>query len=204
MPEVTLPEPGYPAEIPAARTLDELNAVMLRCTRCELYGTRIQVVPGAGSAEADVFFVGEAPGAAEDAAGLPFIGRSGKLLDAMLEIAGLSRAEIFIANVVRSRPPENRNPRAREMRACAGWLREQIRIIEPSLVVSLGRFALQHFLPAGQVTQLRGRPLPIAYDGRPLTLYPLLHPAAVLRSPSRRPEYAADFRRLRDLLAAGR
>jgi uracil-DNA glycosylase len=196
MPSKELPPSGHPDPIPRARTLAELHAVMVRCTRCELFQTRIQVVPGDGNPAAEVMFVGEAPGASEDAAGLPFVGRSGKLLDEMLHLAGLERAEVFIGNVIRSRPPGNRSPRAKELRACAGWLHEQIRLIEPKLVVTLGRFALQHFVPGGKVTQLKGSLMRVEYDGRGLALFPLLHPSAILRSPDRRPEYETDFRRL--------
>lgn len=191
--------PGHPAEIPRARTLEELHGVMLGCTRCELFRTRIQVVPGAGDPNAEIMFVGEAPGAAEDAAGLPFVGRSGQLLDAMLAAAGLRREAVFIGNVVRSRPPENRNPRAKELRACAGWLHEQVRLVDPRLVVTLGRFALQHFVPDGRITQLKGQVQRVEYDGRPLDVYPLLHPSAILRNPELRPEYEQHFRALAGL-----
>src|SRR5687768_7859661 len=142
MPANPTPPPGFPAEIPAPRSLTELHGVMVRCTRCDLYVSRTQVVPGAGAAKAGLLFVGEAPGASEDREGIPFVGASGKLLNGMLEAAGIDRGEVFIANVVRCRPPENRAPKPRELRACAGWLAEQIRLIDPKLVVSLGRFAL--------------------------------------------------------------
>jgi DNA polymerase len=196
MPQSPAEPPGFPKEIPSPPALDELHAVMVRCTRCDLSLSRTHVVPGSGNPHAGVLFVGEAPGRNEDEQAKPFVGRSGALLDGMLAAAGLARGEVFIANVVRCRPPENRAPRAYELRACAGWLAEQIRLIEPRLVATLGRFALQHFVSDGKITQLRGAPLEVEYHGRPLTLFPLLHPAAVLRSPDRRPEYEADFRRL--------
>ncbi len=196
MPKEPLEPPGFPAEIPSPPTLEELHQVMVRCTRCDLSLSRTQVVPGAGSPRAEILFVGEAPGYHEDRQGVPFVGASGKLLDTMLEVAGIDRDEVFIANVVRCRPPENRNPRAFEIRACAGWLAEQIRLIEPRLVVPLGRFALQHFLPQGKITQLKGSLQELEYDERTLALFPLLHPSAVLRAPDRRPEYEEDFRRL--------
>lgn len=195
---------GYPAEIPSPRTIEDLHEVMVRCTRCDLSLSRTQVVPGAGSAAAGILFVGEAPGASEDREGVPFVGASGRLLDAMLESVGISRDDVFIANVVRCRPPENRNPRVREVSACAGWLAEQIRIIGPALVVTLGRFALQHFVPDGKITQLEGEILEVEYGSRRVELYPLLHPAAILRSPDKRPAYQARFERLRGLSAGGR
>jgi uracil-DNA glycosylase len=193
------PRPGFPETIPPAPTLAALHDAMLACTRCDLFRTRIQVVPGAGRPDAEIMVVGEAPGAAEDAAGVPFVGRSGQLLDAMLALAGLHRDEVFIGNVVRSRPPGNRNPRAAELRACAGWLHEQIRLVEPRLVVTLGRFALQHFIPDGRITRVQGTVQRVEYDGRALEIYPLLHPSAILRNPSARPAYEAHFRALAKL-----
>jgi uracil-DNA glycosylase family 4 len=202
MPNDPVEPPGFPAEIPSPPTLAELHQVMVRCTRCDLSLSRTQVVPGAGDSRAGVMFVGEAPGRKEDETGVPFVGASGKLVNAMLEIAGIERDHVFIANVVRCRPPNNRNPKAFEIRACAGWLAEQIRLIQPELVVPLGRYALQHFLPKGKVTQLRGELHEIEYRERPLRLFPLLHPSAVLRSPERRPEYEQNFRRLGEVWRA--
>ncbi|CAN5606255.1 type-4 uracil-DNA glycosylase [soil metagenome] len=196
MPQNPAEPPGFPAEIPSPPTLEELHAVMVRCTRCDLALSRTQVVPGAGNPNAGLLFVGEAPGQSEDRKGVPFVGASGKLLDEMLGVAGIERDSVFIGNVVRCRPPQNRNPRAFEIRACAGWLAEQIRLIQPRMVAPLGRFGLQHFLPKGKITQLKGAVQEIEYEGRPLMLFPLLHPSAVLRSPDRRPEYEEDFRRL--------
>jgi DNA polymerase len=185
--------PGFPAEIPSPPTLAQLHAVMVRCTRCDLYVSRTQVVPGAGSADAALLFVGEAPGASEDREGVPFVGASGRLLDAMLGAAGIARREVFVANVVRCRPPGNRAPRSRELRACAGWLAEQIRLLEPRLVVTLGRFALQHFVPDGRITRLQGTVHEVDYAGRPVRLLPLLHPSAVLRNPDLRAPYERQF-----------
>ena len=194
--------PGYPPTIPSPTSLATLHRVMVRCTRCDLFMSRTRVVPGSGPADARVLFVGEAPGRSEDEEGVPFVGRSGALLTSMLEEAGLARDEIFIANVVRCRPPENRNPRAAEIRACAGWLQEQIRLISPGLTISLGRFALQHFLPAGRITALQGEVQEVQTGGRPLPLLPLLHPSAVLRNPQLRPAYADQFRRIPEILEA--
>jgi DNA polymerase len=185
--------PGFPAEIPSSPTLEELNGVMIRCTRCDLFLSRTQVVPGAGNPRARVLFVGEAPGANEDRQGVPYVGPSGRLLDAMLKAGGIARGEVFIANVVRCRPPQNRSPRAREIRACAGWLAEQIRLIDPQLVVTLGRFALQHFIPDGKITKLQGELQRVDYAGRPLRVLPLLHPSAILRNPDLRPSYESQF-----------
>jgi len=174
--------------------------VRVKCTRCDLFLSRTQVVPGAGATKPELLVVGEAPGATEDREGLPFVGRSGALLDEMLAVAGLSREEVFIANVIRCRPPGNRSPRAAELRACAGWLAEQIRLLEPSLVLTLGRYALQHFFPQGRVTQLQGKPHRATYGTREVTVYPLVHPSAVLRDPRLRAPYAEQFRELGRLL----
>jgi DNA polymerase len=200
MPARPAEEPGFPAVIPAPDTLQALNRVMVRCTRCDLFLSRTQVVPGAGDPHAAALFVGEAPGATEDREGLPFVGASGRLLDAMLAAAGIDRSEVFIANVVRCRPPANRNPRAREIRACAGWLAEQIRLIRPRVVVTLGRFALQHFIPDGRITRLQGELQDIDYSGAPLRVLPLLHPSAILRNPDLRPAYQAQFEELGGML----
>lgn len=199
-----LPEaPGFPAEIPSPGTLRALHEVMVRCTRCDLALSRTNVVPGAGAAGARILLVGEAPGATEDRDGVPFVGASGRLLDSMLETARIARDDVFIANVVRCRPPENRNPRAREIRACAGWLAEQVRIIGPVLIVTLGRFALQHFVPDGKITRLQGELLEVEYGQTAVRVYPLLHPSAVLRSPHLRPSYEAQFGAIPVLIDAG-
>jgi uracil-DNA glycosylase len=193
---------GYPPVIPAPDTLAALHDTMVGCTRCDLYLDRIRVVPGAGDPHARIFFVGEAPGAREDEMGVPFIGASGRLLDAMLAGAGISRADVFIANVVRCRPPSNRNPRSREIAACAGWLAEQLRLVSPRLVVPLGRFALQHFLPDAKITRLQATETRIHYAGNHLDIFPLLHPSAVLRNPNLREGYQAQFRALAALVPA--
>lgn len=195
------PPLGYPADIPSPASLDALHETMVGCTRCDLALSRTQVVPGSGSRAPRLMLVGEAPGASEDRDGVPFVGASGKLLDSMLQAASIARDEVFVANVVRCRPPENRNPRAREIRACAGWLAEQIRLLQPALIVSLGRFALQHFVPDGRITRLQAELLEVEYGSSAVRLYPLLHPSAVLRSPNLRPTYQAQFEKIESLLA---
>ncbi|CAN5809301.1 uracil-DNA glycosylase [soil metagenome] len=198
-----LPPPGFPAEIPVAANLVGLHAVMSGCTRCDLFLGRTQVVPGHGNPEAQLFFVGEAPGATEDQQGVPFVGASGRLLDSMLLGAGIRREDVFIGNIVRCRPPENRNPRTRQIAACAGWLAEQLRLVNPRLVVPLGRFALHHFLPAGKITQVQASLREIPYHGGTIRIFPLVHPAAVLRNPRLRPLYQDQFRSLAGLISEG-
>ncbi|MFW6078250.1 MAG: uracil-DNA glycosylase [Gemmatimonadota bacterium] len=192
--------PGRPRSVPSARTLSALFDAMACCTRCDLAPGRTQVVPGVGRADARVLLIGEAPGAQEDRAGRPFVGRAGELLDALLERARLERNDVFITNVVACRPPGNRTPRAREVAAHSPWLEQQIRLVAPELLVTLGRVALTYFVPGAKVTELRGRPLEVERDGRTIRLLPVVHPAAALRRRSLRPELERDFERIGRLL----
>lgn len=193
--------PGIPEEVPTAKSLDELFAAMVCCTRCDLASDRTQVVIGVGPAKARVAFVGEAPGAQEDKAGQPFVGRAGRLLDRILEANGLSRDEIFITNIVACRPPANRTPRAREIRAHAPWIEEQLRLVDPDLIVTLGRSALTYFIPDAKVTELRGQPQTLKRNGRSITLLPLYHPAAALRRRELVPLLEEDMAKIPALLA---
>jgi uracil-DNA glycosylase len=195
--------PGFPAQFPSTSDLSALHSVMKRCTRCDLFLSRTQVVPGSGDeVRGGIMLVGEAPGATEDRDGVPFVGRSGALLEQMLAEAGLSREDVFVANVIRCRPPENRNPKPAELRACAGWMERQVGILRPRLVVTLGRFALQHFIPGGGITALQGEALELEYGTATVVVFPLLHPSAILRNPKSRAAYAALFRKL-GILASG-
>lgn len=172
------------------------------CTRCPLHETRTKAVFGAGDADADLMFVGEAPGAEEDRQGLPFVGRAGQLLNQMLEEIGLSREEVFIANVLKSRPPGNRDPQPLEIEACRPYLFEQVRLIEPKVVCTLGNFATKLLSgnPAG-ITRVRGAPQVHELGGRTVFLLPLFHPAAALRTPAVKETLRQDFATLPKLLA---
>jgi DNA polymerase len=172
------------------------------CERCPLHETRTKAVFGAGNADADLMFVGEAPGAEEDRQGLPFVGRAGQLLNQMLEGIGLSREDVFIANVLKSRPPGNRDPQPLEIEACRPYLFEQVRLIEPKVVCTLGNFATKLLSgnPAG-ITRVRGTPQLHALGDRTVFLLPLFHPAAALRTPAVKETLRADFARLPELLA---
>jgi uracil-DNA glycosylase len=194
--------PGLPADIPAFRSIRALNTALACCTRCELAPGRIQVVPGVGSPRARVLFLGEAPGAREDEAGEPFVGSAGRLFARLLEGVGLRRRDVYITNVVACRPPKNRAPRPGEIRAHAPWLEEQIRLVSPDIIVTLGRTALTYFLPKAKVTELTGRPQALVWQERTVTLLPLFHPAAALRSPDRLPLLEAGFAVLQGLLAS--
>jgi len=174
------------------------------CTRCPLHETRAKAVFGAGDANADLMFVGEAPGADEDRQGLPFVGRAGQLLNQMLEGIGLSREEVFIANVLKSRPPGNRDPQPLEIEACKPYLFRQIALIEPTVICTLGNFATKLLTgnPAG-ITRVRGAPQVHELGGRTVFLLPLFHPAAALRTPAVKETLREDFATLPKLLAMG-
>lgn len=162
--------------------LDTVAADAAGCTRCDLAASRTQVVFGNGDPDAGIMIVGEGPGAEEDAQGLPFVGRSGQLLDRLLmEEMGLTRAQVYVANVVKCRPPGNRDPRPDEVEACSMWLNSQLDLIAPRVVITLGNFATRALLGTKEgITRLRGR----TYPWRGATLVPTFHPAAVLRGGS--------------------
>jgi DNA polymerase len=172
------------------------------CTKCPLHETRTKSVFGAGNADAELMFVGEAPGAEEDRQGLPFVGRAGQLLNQLLEEIGLSREEVFIANVLKSRPPGNRDPQPLEIDACQPYLFEQVRLIEPKVVCTLGNFATKLLTgsPMG-ITKVRGTPQVHELGGRTLFLLPLLHPAAALRTPAMKETLRGDLAGIPELLA---
>jgi uracil-DNA glycosylase len=181
--------------------LVELFKEVQDCTRCPLYETRTKAVFGAGNADADLMFVGEAPGAEEDRQGLPFVGRAGQLLNQLLEEIGLSREDVFIANVLKSRPPSNRDPQPQEIEACEPYLWEQVRLIEPRVVCTLGNFAtkLLSGSPTG-ITKVRGTPQVHELGGRTVYLLPLFHPAAALRTPAVKEQLRGDFATIPELL----
>jgi DNA polymerase len=202
-------EPSSPAaEAPvrsAQKRRDALKAVYteaLGCMRCtELARTRRNVVFGAGNADAELMFVGEAPGASEDEQGLPFVGRAGKLLETLLGEVGMTRGEVFIANVLKCRPPGNRDPLPLEIENCQEYLYRQVELIEPRVICSLGNFATK-LLRGDQtgITRVHGRAEVIVLGSRAVRLYPLYHPAAALRTPSMLDALRQDFAGLPELL----
>jgi DNA polymerase len=181
--------------------LEAFAAETSSCTRCRLSQGRTQVVFGVGSPEADLMFVGEAPGFHEDKQGYPFVGSAGKLLDRLLEGIGLTRSDVYIANVLKCRPPGNRDPQPDEIEACESHLFRQIELIEPKLVATLGNFAtkLLSGKPAG-ITRVHGREQEVTLGGSRVLLYPIFHPAAALYTPRMLEVLETDFRRLPDLL----
>ena len=171
------------------------------CTRCPLAATRTQVVFGSGDPHAELMFVGEAPGFHEDKQGVPFVGQAGKLLETLLNGIGLSRADVYIANVLKCRPPGNRDPQPEEIEACESHLFHQIELIRPTLVATLGNFAtkLLSGKPTG-ITRVHGVPQQVTLGGNEVTLYPLYHPAAALYTRSMLSVLEEDFRRIPELL----
>ena len=184
-----------------AHKLAALEREVACCTRCPLHRTRTQAVFGVGDPDADLMFVGEAPGFHEDKQGFPFVGQAGKLLDRLLGDIGLTRADVYIANVLKSRPPGNRDPQPNEIEACEGYLFRQIELIEPKVVATLGNFAtkLLSGKPLG-ITRVHGREQPTTLGGRSVLLYPIYHPAAALYTPAMLRVLEEDFRRLPELL----
>jgi DNA polymerase len=185
--------------------LIELYREVRNCQRCPLHRTRTQVVFGSGNADADLMFVGEAPGFHEDQQGRPFVGAAGKLLDKLLEEIGLARDDVFIANVLKSRPPGNRDPQLEEIEACKPYLMTQIELIEPLVICTLGNFSTK-LLTRRQdgITRVHGRPQDHVVAGLPVRIYPIYHPAAGLRSAAMLETLRQDFQRLPALLAAAR
>ncbi|HWC65513.1 MAG TPA: uracil-DNA glycosylase [Thermoanaerobaculia bacterium] len=186
--------PVVPAGFSSLPALAEFAA---GCPRCKLSASRTHLVFGQGNAKADLMFVGEAPGADEDAQGLAFVGRAGQLLTKIIEAIGMTRDDVFIANVLKCRPPENRNPEADEVAACLPYLREQIRLISPRIIVTLGTFATQAILETElSIGRLRGRFHPLG----PVRVMPTYHPAFLLRSPERKKDVWEDMKKVRDAL----
>ena len=173
--------------------MEELRQECLDCGKCALGATRTNLVFGVGNEKAKLMFVGEGPGEQEDLQGLPFVGRAGKLLDDMLAMFDLSREEIYIANIVKCRPPKNRDPLPDEQDACYPWLERQIALIRPRLLVCLGRIAAMRLIdPHYRITQQHGQW--VSRDGMEITA--IYHPAALLRDPRRRPEAFDDMKEI--------
>jgi DNA polymerase len=192
------------AEIDQRReALKQVFAQANVCTRCqELAATRKSVVFGAGNANAELMFVGEAPGASEDEQGLPFVGRAGKLLETLLKEIGLERSDVFIANVLKCRPPGNRDPLPVEIENCREYLYRQVELIQPRVICSLGNFSTKLLRddPTG-ITRLHGKPQELTLGRRTVRLYPIFHPAAALYTPRMLETLREDFARLPELLS---
>jgi uracil-DNA glycosylase len=182
-------------------TLHALGEQVSACTRCRLAQSRTQVVFGVGNPHADLMFVGEAPGFHEDKQGLPFVGQAGKLLDTLLEGIGLDRSQVYIANVLKCRPPGNRDPQPDEIESCEPHLFRQIELIQPRVVATLGNFATK--LLSGKqtgITRVHGAEQETTVGGNSVLLYPLYHPAAALYTPAMLQVLQEDFARIPELL----
>lgn len=180
-----------------AATWEELESRCMGCTSCELALTRNKVVFGVGNKNSKILFVGEGPGEQEDLTGEPFVGRAGQLLDKYLAAVDLDRTQVYIANIVKCRPPKNRDPRPEEAEQCIGYLREQVRLIRPAFIVCLGRIAACRLIsPDFKVTRQHGEWI----EKSGIKFMGTFHPAALLRNPGQKPEALADFLKIREEL----
>jgi len=190
-----------PDPIITCRTLSELHGLIDGCTKCEeLAEYRSQTVPGVGPTDARVVFIGEGPGRWEDQKGEPFVGDAGTYLTELLEKIGLDRSEVFITNVVKCRPPDNRNPKTPEMDNCEPYLERQLALIKPDLIVLLGRVALERFFPKEKITEAAAKPRRGAVGDREVTFLPMLHPAFGIRRQDLKPEIEQQFRKIKQVL----
>jgi len=186
--------------------LEAIAAEVRTCARCKLAQGRTRAVPGEGNPDTEVMFVGEGPGQTEDAQGRPFVGRAGELLVRLLASIGWRRQEVFITNIVKCRPPGNRDPEPDEIAACAPYLQRQLEVLDPAVVVTLGRFSMGHFRPGERITQIHGThaPAPESTGARDALAYALFHPAAALRSTDVERQSYDDIARLPRVLTEAR
>jgi uracil-DNA glycosylase family 4 len=179
--------------------LNEVASEVVVCEACKLHHSRKNAVPGEGPATSDLMFIGEGPGFHENEQGRPFVGAAGRFLEDLLGSIGLKREDVFITNVVKCRPPGNRDPEAEEMAACSKYLERQISAINPKVIVTLGRFSMARYFPDARISKIHGQPKQV--EGR--LVVPMYHPAAALHQPSLRQVVEDDFSRLPDLIARG-
>ena len=178
-------------------TLPQIARAVHDCTRCPLHAGRLRPVPGEGHPQAQIMLIGEGPGAQEDKQARPFVGASGKFLDQLLHGIGYKRSDVFIANVVKCRPPNNRDPQPEELAACRPFLDRQIELLNPAVIVTLGRYSMARYFPGAAISKIHGQPRQVG--GR--LIVPMYHPAAALYNPGLRPQITEDFSRLPQLIA---
>ncbi len=181
-------------------TLAQIAGEVSVCTRCALHKTRTKSVPGEGPENAEMMCIGEGPGFNEDQQGRPFVGQAGKFLDELLGLAGLKREEVWIGNVVKCRPPNNRDPLPEELAACNGYLERQMAALEPKIIITLGRFSMGKFFPGARISAVHGQMRKIGNR----FVIPMFHPAAALHNPTYLPLIKADFAKLPELLQMAR
>lgn len=182
------------------KELEKLRKQISQCQRCLLYKTATQVVVGEGNAEAKIMFIGEAPGFWEDQEGRPFVGEAGQLLDKLLASINLKREEVFVGNVIKHRPPQNRDPQKSEIEACRPWLWNQLKIINPQLIITLGRFALWEFFPGEKIGKIHGQKVIYRFNGEDKIIIPMFHPAAILWNRQTQVQLEEDFLKLRSII----
>ncbi len=176
--------------------LKKIAEAVAACRKCDLCHSREKGVPGEGPADADIMFIGEGPGFHENMQGRPFVGAAGDLLVELLGAIGMKREQVFITNVVKCRPPGNRDPQPEELAACNPYLEKQLQIINPKVIVTLGRFSMARFIPQAKISEIHGQPVKI----KGMLIVPFYHPAAALHRPSLRTTVDADFAKLPDLI----
>ncbi len=180
--------------------LTDLYQQVKGCYKCEIARSRCQVVPGEGAENAEIMFIGEAPGWHEDQQGRPFVGPAGQFLDRLLDSIGLKRSQVYIANVIKCRPPDNRDPLPTEIQNCRPWLDKQIEIIKPKMIVTLGRYSMARYFPGKSISKIHGT----AQKRDGVIYFAMYHPAAALHQASLRQDIEADMRRIPPLLAESR
>jgi DNA polymerase len=181
----------------ADEVLQQVASEVSVCTKCILHHSRKKAVPGDGPANAEIMFIGEGPGFYENEQGRPFVGAAGKFLEELLAGIGMRREQVFITNVVKCRPPANRDPLPEELAACSDYLERQIQAINPKVIVTLGRYSMARFLPNAKISDVHGQAMQV--KGR--LIVPMFHPAAALHQPSLKPSVERDFARLPELIA---
>jgi DNA polymerase len=178
-------------------TLEQLEEAVRSCTLCSLHHGRTHAVPGEGPPGADIMFIGEGPGFHEDRQGRPFVGAAGKFLEELLADIGMTREQVYIANVIKCRPPGNRDPLTDELSTCEPYLERQIQLVKPKVVVTLGRFSMYRYFPGAAISKIHGQPKRVGST----LVGPMFHPAAALHQPKWRPLVEADFKKLPGLIA---
>jgi DNA polymerase len=180
--------------------LEYIAHLVAECQKCPLYKTATHPVPGNGNSEAKIVFIGEAPGETEDLQGLPFVGNSGKLLDKLLNTIQLERKDVYICNILKHRPPNNRDPLPEEIKVCTPYLKAQLNIIKPQIVITLGRFSMNYFFPLDSISRVRGQIRQVNWHDLDLTIIPVYHPSAGLRNGAMLSALQSDFIKIGEYL----